>query len=443
MRKCLFFLITLTTLLNASVWTDWTEDPGDPIYTPFPSPIHTDYFPYVIFYENNLYQMWHEGDAAAGNIATSLSTDGVNWTLLNATNIPTPAEGPVVLYDPNGFGVGGKPYRMWYWTGIASTTDTNNIKFSESNDGVTWDPPISITQDPTSPLVIGIFNNYFFSLFGPSFIIYNPSATSIPGEPYTFPYVMFFDTISGPANGQIGLAYSSDGLLWKRYGSTPILLPSNSPAWDDTIVYHASVFQTQGVYHMFYSAAISGDNNSGIGHASSTDGINWEKDADNPIFTTADGVAWRAGRTYAPFVLFHPFCDLGSCPTCFAKMWFNGGSGIPTNFRGDSAAIGYATLPCPPLQTPLPPLDFDGVIQKNIFLNKTECILTATWIASPSVDVVLYRIYLNGVVVAEIPATDPLVFTTCLSKCKDRPPYEIAAVNSNNVESVHVEIVYV
>lgn len=89
----------------------------------------------------------------------------------------------------------------------------------------------------------------------------------------------------------------------------------------------------------------------GIGHASSTDGINWVRDADNPIFIYSNGITWRDSRTYTPFVLFSPFCDLGSCATCFLKMWFTGGRGT---VAGTDQGIGYATLPCPPLP-PLPP----------------------------------------------------------------------------------------
>ncbi len=89
--------------------------------------------------------------------------------------------------------------------------------------------------------------------------------------------------------------------------------------------------------------------------------------------------------------------------------------------------------------TPLPPSNFIGVIKKNKFLNKTKCVLEASWNASPSTNVVLYRIYKNGVIVAEIPATSPLVFETCLKHCSGRG-FEIAAVSSDNIESSRLVI---
>lgn len=89
--------------------------------------------------------------------------------------------------------------------------------------------------------------------------------------------------------------------------------------------------------------------------------------------------------------------------------------------------------------SPLPPSNFLGVIRKNKFLNKTECILEATWNSSPSTNVVLYRVYNNGTVIKEVPATSPLVFKSCLKNCSGKG-FEIAAVSSDNLESSHLKI---
>lgn len=466
MKKISYFVGAFLTLLctqaslSSSEWTNWTESPSDPIYDPIPLSDFEDYFPYVVFnatsFDGNgdaaLYKMWHQGADPAGSIALSLSNDGISWTLKGETNIPPAAYHPVVVYDKNGFGVGGKPYRIWFWTGVASTTTAGAaIHFSQSNDGITWDPPQPITEDPGAPLIV-IPSFYFFQLYGPGFVIYNPNATSIPGRPYTFPYVMYYDiatSVQQEVAESIALAYSSDGLNWFRFGSQPILIPSGNVGmdWDATHHFRPSVIISQGVYHMFYS----GSNQfvdplttvpyaHGIGHASSLDGITWVKDADNPIFIYSDGVAWRNTRTYTPFVLFSPFCDAGSCPSCVAKMWFTGGTGLVT---GANQGIGYATLPCPPLPpvpptpAPLAPLNFFGTILKNKFLTQTQCVLRATWEASPSADVVLYRIYFRGRVVQEIPATAALKFTFPNSPCSGQG-FEIAAVNAAGMESAHV-----
>ncbi|MBX9744260.1 MAG: lactonase family protein [Chlamydiales bacterium] len=81
-----------------------------------------------------------------------------------------------------------------------------------------------------------------------------------------------------------------------------------------------------------------------------------------------------------------------------------------------------------------PPSHFLGLVQKNTFLNGTECVLKATWDASPSANIVAYRIYQNGAMVSEISANAPLVYKTCLKACRSSG-YAITAVNANGAES--------
>jgi YVTN family beta-propeller protein len=89
---------------------------------------------------------------------------------------------------------------------------------------------------------------------------------------------------------------------------------------------------------------------------------------------------------------------------------------------------------------PLPPSNFIGVVKKNKFLNKTEYVLKATWDASPSSNVVYYRIYKNSMLVDTVLATSPLVFETHLESKHSAKEYEIAAVLADNLESSHLKI---
>ncbi len=357
-----FLLIAILSIGNsslASVWTNWKEFPVDPIYNPYGTQIlPEDYWPFVIFNKNlfngdgdrSFYKMWHQGP---NGIAISYSIDGSFWRLKGDTTLSNLFH-PCIIYDPNGFGGGPYNYRGWFWTGVAGVTP-DVIQYSFSTDGINWLTPQPAMQDASSPIVTGISPGYFYHLYGPGFVIYNPNSTSTPGQPYTFPYVMFFDTSTegtGPGLSveQIGLAYSNDGVTWTRFGSVPIVIPSGSAtAWDGNYAFRPSIILVQGIYHMFYS----GSNDlidplttipyaHGIGHASSSDGINWTLDPDNPIFIYSDGVAWRNSRTYTPSVLFDPFCT-AAVRTC-AKMWFDGGQGT---VAGEDQAIGLATLTCP------------------------------------------------------------------------------------------------
>ena len=99
----------------------------------------------------------------------------------------------------------------------------------------------------------------------------------------------------------------------------------------------------------------------------------------------------------------------------------------------------YTYIEAPP-PAPLPPSNFIGVVKKNKFLNKTEYELRAQWDASPSTDVILYRIYKNGHLVDEVLAGSPLVFVTCVDSRNAAKKYQIVAVNSDNLESTPVSI---
>ncbi len=116
----------------------------------------------------------------------------------------------------------------------------------------------------------------------------------------------------------------------------------------------------------------------------------------------------------------------------FFAIWFH----IEPNIIMQSSHI---TIQNPAPTPPLPPSDFIGVIKKNKFLNKTECILKAKWGASASSNIISYRIYKNGRVVVTVLATSPLVFETYLHHCSAKG-YEIAAVSSDNLESSHIKL---
>ncbi|MBS0655139.1 MAG: hypothetical protein JSR46_05135, partial [Verrucomicrobia bacterium] len=62
------------------------------------------------------------------------------------------------------------------------------------------------------------------------------------------------------------------------------------------------------------------------------------------------------------------------------------------------------------------------------------------WTASPSPDVVAYRIYNNSQFVEEISAASLFLFTTRVSSSSAAANYSITAVSSGNIESTPVPI---
>ena len=85
---------------------------------------------------------------------------------------------------------------------------------------------------------------------------------------------------------QIGYAESPDGISWAR-SPDPVLSPGPPGSWDDHIVTPAAVLREGSKYRMYYwggAVTTSSVRTWKMGLATSTDGVNWEKYADNPVF---------------------------------------------------------------------------------------------------------------------------------------------------------------
>lgn len=268
----------------------WKENPTGPIYNPFPGGIDEDYFPNTHYDEDLFdhttdapYQMWHQ--SGTGLIGLSRSLDGISWTFVGQTSL-TSAYHACVVFDAAKFGGSGFYYRILYWTGSAAVTPFS-IRFAESNDGLTWSNDQAVTQNPSFPIVTGVVGTLLYHNYGPGAFYYNSDATSTPGRPWSFPYVMFYDIAkeSGGTQGSseegIGFAYSSDAHNWTRYSTAPVIVPSGENewnAWDGSHNFRPSVvIDDEGVYHLFCTGSNSNFADGlvyahGIAHFASVDG---------------------------------------------------------------------------------------------------------------------------------------------------------------------------
>lgn len=103
-------------------------------------------------------------------------------------------------------------------------------------------------------------------------------------------------------------ATSNDGLSW-QLNTSPLIEPGAQGAWDDKAIETPSVIvDAQGIYHLYYSGASFNDGPGvyAIGHATSTDGITWTKDPNNPILTTATNSDWGVFTVAEPAAVFNP-----------------------------------------------------------------------------------------------------------------------------------------
>jgi sucrose-6-phosphate hydrolase SacC (GH32 family) len=79
-------------------------------------------------------------------------------------------------------------------------------------------------------------------------------------------------------------AVSSDGKIWDL-DNKPLLQVGAKGTFDEDSVETPSVVRFKGKYHLFYTGVVKGliKQNLSIGHATSDDGINWTRLADEPL----------------------------------------------------------------------------------------------------------------------------------------------------------------
>ena len=111
-------------------------------------------------------------------------------------------------------------------------------------------------------------------------------------------YKMWYSGKGVPGKYQIGYATSSNGTTWSKYGSNPVLTPSVS-GWDSTHVNYCWVIKDVATYKMWYTGTDNADEEQDcqIGYATSGNGTTWTKDAGNPVLSKGGANDWDADFT--------------------------------------------------------------------------------------------------------------------------------------------------
>jgi len=287
------------------------------------------YYPTVVK-DSSVYRMWYGSGSGCGY---ATSTDGSTWT--QQTN---PLSGLQNCNHPLVEKIGGT-FHIWYWDQNVLYSPSA-IRHATSTDGINW----ANDQPLTGSIVSGIYPNWNYGSYGPIDLIYNPTATNTGANPFDYTYALYFDVTPDGGSEEIGLAYSSDGINFQGYGT---VLPrgntgpwGNTDNWDSSYTTFGTVIKlSNGNWKMWYSGGTT-ESNHGIGVATSTDGLNWVRDPNNPLMHITDGVAYRQERTYTPAVIF----DSGAL-----RMWYTcrgDGSAYGGTSSGDYMICGTAPAQC-------------------------------------------------------------------------------------------------
>jgi parallel beta-helix repeat protein len=229
-------------------------------------------------------------------------------------------DSPDVLYD-------GTTYGMWY---TGRSAGGSRIGYATSTDGITWteydDPattayPYAQSDPVLNPGSAGEWDDVFVENAA---VLYDGTT-----------YHMWYTGHSG-ASWAIGYATSPDGITWTKYDdpattahpyaqSDPVLNPGSAGQWDDDGVYSADVVYDGATYHMWYIGYDGAT--SGIGYATSPDGITWTKHPGNPVLNQGSAGEWDNADLHNLDVLYDGTYH----------MWYSGSA------NGITFRIGYAT----------------------------------------------------------------------------------------------------
>ncbi len=303
---------TLPVLTGGKTTLQVTIRPG-PVLTPGIWDNSDVLNPSVVERNGHLYNFYSAFDGKTWHTGLAESNDGITWT-----KHPKPVLSPdgntweSTYIAANGSAlVVGNEFWYWYQTG---QHDAPQIALARSKDGVTW------TKESKPVLPHGPRGSF------------DESATA---DPYVIrldgTFYLYYLGQNRARQQRLGLARSSDGLIWEKLRSNPVLdLPApDSKAFDVNGLGEPAVFIWQNSYWMLWTGRDEQEHRA-LRFASSRDGVHW----------TPRGEVIRGTEPWNSTVLCDPTILIrNGVPT----MWFGGGN-KPSPDERLNGSIGMATI---------------------------------------------------------------------------------------------------
>jgi predicted GH43/DUF377 family glycosyl hydrolase len=204
----------------------------------------------------------------------------------------------------------GDTLKMWYTGETAPPQRHFLIGLATSTDGgITW------AKDTSNPVLTPDPGAWDSHEVGMPVVIFDDSI-----------YKMWYGGFDVNWKVRIGYATSSDGITWAKDTSNPVLNLGPNWSWEEMAVVPNSVIFDGTIYKMWY-AGFTDSWTIRIGLATSSDGINWDKDTSNPVLPLGELGEWDDEQVYTADVRFDG---------TMYQMWYMGYDGI--TYR-----IGYAS----------------------------------------------------------------------------------------------------
>lgn len=245
MRKLFaLILISILSLISVSAQVNWTKYASNPVFTPGPAFYDAVAVgqPTVILVDDTI-KMWYSavGGDMKCRIGYAWSLDGISWT---------------------------KHTDMVINTGFPGEWDSEWLD---------------------TPEIVKVDSGYLCYFYGDS-IGYDTSLTHNEGATHS----------------AIGVAYSPDGITWIKSPANPVFTRGNYGEWDGTWIESPAVLRDEntGELMMWYNGVDTVTWKIQIGLATSSDGINWNKYAGNPVLQNGNWGEYDDMWLGTPAVIF-------------------------------------------------------------------------------------------------------------------------------------------
>ncbi len=235
-----------------------------------------------VIYERDTFKMLYAVGGAddKGRINYAFSLNGRQWFKYNNAS-PVLDVGPSGSWDSFFLDTptwikDSVNYKMYYFGDTDNDPRGSAIGMAISEDGIHWHRIQS--QPVLTPGNRGDWDGLYIE--SPE-VVFDGSR-----------YFLYYSGIDSTYKVRIGVATSTDGVTWTKYENNPIISEGGLYQWDGFSVGVPTVIYHDGLFEMWYCGVSNYDvldrkvDTIKVGHATSYDGLHWEKDTNNPVLDT-------------------------------------------------------------------------------------------------------------------------------------------------------------
>jgi predicted GH43/DUF377 family glycosyl hydrolase len=266
--------------------------------------------PSVVLANGVFWNLYSEYDGHVWHTALAQSPDGVAWRKQGRILSPDPGTWEASYIAANG--AAAVDAANWFYWYVAGPESCPQIGLATGTD------PLHLNKRPQPVLSPGPRGSFDEMAVADPYVIRAGDS-----------WYMYYLGMDRARRQQIGLARSTDGVVWTKLLSNPVLALGPLGGMDDRGLGEPAVWQSKGWYWMLFTGRDAKENRS-LGLARSKDGVVWER---SPA-TIRGAEPWNSKVLCDPTVVL----DRGK-----TLVWFGGGD-IASPDQNLNGQIGFGEL---------------------------------------------------------------------------------------------------